>query len=61
MVLSTSNAEYDSEAASAFLKGVGEESVSAALTTLLEKGTVSKIFKDPSKPRPGRSLKFSDA
>ncbi|EPQ61082.1 hypothetical protein GLOTRDRAFT_113540 [Gloeophyllum trabeum ATCC 11539] len=60
MVLGTPNEVYDSEVASRMLHDVGEEPVSAATKNMLERGVLSKLHRDPKKPKPGRSLKISD-
>ncbi|KAF8649735.1 hypothetical protein AX16_005506 [Volvariella volvacea WC 439] len=61
MVFGTSNDRYDADAASSMLHDVGEGPVSAATKNLLARGVVSKIVRDPSKPKPGRQLKISEA
>ncbi|KAI0080022.1 hypothetical protein K474DRAFT_383634 [Panus rudis PR-1116 ss-1] len=60
MVLGTPNEVYDPDLASAVLKGVGEGPVAIATRELLQNKVLSKLVRDPSKPRPGRTLKISD-
>lgn len=61
MVLSTSKEAYDPEAAAALLKSIGEESVKTATRLMLSRNVLSKMVRDISKPRPGRTLKISDS
>lgn len=61
MALGTPNESYDSEAASLMLKSVGEQHVKIASTDLLDRGVLSKLVRDPSKPKPGRTLRISEA
>ncbi len=61
MTLGTPNESYDPEAASFMLKGVGEQYVKIASTDLLDRGVLSKLVRDPSKPKPGRTLRISEA
>ncbi|KAK7019694.1 hypothetical protein VNI00_017994 [Paramarasmius palmivorus] len=61
VALSTPNEAYDAERASALLHSVGEEPVSMATTALLGQGILSKVVRDPTKQKPGRLLKISDA
>ena len=60
MTLSTPNEAYDSENASRLLTSVGEASVAAAMTELLENGALSRVVRDPKKIKPGRMLKISE-
>lgn len=60
MVFGTPNERYDPEAASKLLHDVGEEPIAAASKDMLNQGILSKLVRDPTKPRPGRQLKISD-
>ncbi|TCD70634.1 hypothetical protein EIP91_002353 [Steccherinum ochraceum] len=60
MALGTPNDTYDLEAASALLKSVGEGPVTTATADLLERGVLSKVVRDPSKSKPGRTLRISE-
>lgn len=60
MVLSTPSELYDIGAATDLLQSVGEESVKVATETMLARGVLSKVVRDASKSRPGRTLKISD-
>ena len=61
MVFGTLNDRYDADAASALLHEFGEETVATAKANLLSRGVLSKLVRDPTKRRPGRTLKISDA
>ncbi|KAH9835845.1 uncharacterized protein C8Q71DRAFT_99456 [Rhodofomes roseus] len=61
MVLGTPNELYDIQAATGMLHSVGEDAVKAATETMLARGVLSKVVRDPSKSRPGRTLKISDS
>lgn len=61
MALGTPSDKYDSEAAALMLKGIGEQNVKMASTELLDRGVLTKLVRDPSKPKPGRTLRISDA
>lgn len=60
MTLGTPNEAYDASKASNLLSAVGE-AVGVAVEELLERGVLSKLVRDPTKHRPGRTLKISDA
>ncbi|KAI0032488.1 hypothetical protein K488DRAFT_49752 [Vararia minispora EC-137] len=60
MVFGTPNDRYDPEVASALLRGFGEQTVALAKNNLLARGVLSKLVRDPTKSRPGRTLKISD-
>ena len=61
MVLGTSKDSYDAETAAALLKSIGENAVKEATKIMLDRNILSKIVRDPSKPRPGRTLKIAEA
>lgn len=61
MVLGTPKETYDAETAAALLKSVGEHAVKEATNSMLERSILSKVVRDPSKPRPGRTLKIAEA
>lgn len=61
MVLGTPKETYDAETAATLLKSVGEQAVKEATKIMLERNILSKVVRDPSKPRPGRTLKIADA
>ena len=60
MTLGTHNDDYDVDKASRLLGSVGDVPVKIAVRDLQERGIVSMLVKDPTKPRPGRTLKISD-
>jgi transcription factor C subunit 3 len=60
MVFGTPTGVYDSEKAARLLHDVGDESVSIATKSLLNRGVLSKRIRDPKKPAPGRMLKISE-
>ena len=60
MALGNPHETYDADVASQFLKGVGEKPVRAATTELLNRGVLAKLIRDPTKVKPGRTLKISD-
>ena len=43
------------------LKSIGENAVKEATKIMLDRNVLSKIVRDPSKPRPGRTLKIAEA
>lgn len=47
-------------AATELLQSVGEDPVKVATERMLARGVLSKVVRDPSKSRPGRTLKISD-
>ncbi|KAI0724234.1 hypothetical protein C8T65DRAFT_704140 [Cerioporus squamosus] len=61
MALGNPNETYDADIASQFLKGVGEEPVRQTTTELLNRGVLAKLVRDPTKSKPGRTLKISDS
>lgn len=60
MALGNPNETYDADIASQFLKRVGEEPVRQTTTELLNRGVLAKLVRDPTKAKPGRTLKISD-
>ncbi|THU88448.1 hypothetical protein K435DRAFT_830546 [Dendrothele bispora CBS 962.96] len=60
MTLGTPNEVYDPEGASRLLHSIGEETVATATRNLLGRGVLSKLVRDPHKPKPGRFLKISE-
>lgn len=60
MVFGTPNEIYDPESGARVLRSIGKEHVSLAMTDLLAQGVLSKLVRDPKKPKPGRTLKISD-
>ena len=62
MVLGTPNTSYDEDQASSLLQSVGDETlVISASERLLERGILSKVIRDKTRERPGRSLRISDS
>ncbi|RDX56211.1 hypothetical protein OH76DRAFT_605431 [Lentinus brumalis] len=61
MALGNPNETYDADIASQFLKRVGEEPVRQTTTELLNRGVLAKLVRDPTKAKPGRTLKISDS
>ncbi|KAF9243844.1 hypothetical protein BU15DRAFT_86274 [Melanogaster broomeanus] len=60
MVFGTPSELYDSESATRLLHSAGDQSISLARSNLLYQGVLSKLVRDPKKPKPGRTLKISD-
>lgn len=60
MVFGTPNEIYDPDSGARILRSVGKEHVFLAMTNLLSQGVLSKLVRDPKKPKPGRTLKVSD-
>lgn len=60
MVLSTPSELYEVHAATELLQSIGEDPVKVATETMLGRGVLSKVVRDPSKSRPGRTLKISE-
>ncbi|KAH9050483.1 hypothetical protein EDB84DRAFT_1449184 [Lactarius hengduanensis] len=61
VVFGTPSEDYDPSRAANLLRSVGEEQlVSRARDNLLSRGVLSKLVKDPNKPKPGRTLKISE-
>ncbi len=61
MVFGTPSEDYEPLRAANLLRSVGEEQlVSRAKDNLLSRGVLSKLVKDPNKPKPGRTLKISE-
>ncbi|KAF8845363.1 hypothetical protein BDN67DRAFT_941224 [Paxillus ammoniavirescens] len=60
MVFGTPSELYNAANAAKLLHSAGEQSVSLARTNLLQQGVLSKLVRDPKKPKPGRTLKISD-
>ncbi|KIJ68695.1 hypothetical protein HYDPIDRAFT_81586 [Hydnomerulius pinastri MD-312] len=61
MVFGTPSELYDFDIATCLLRSVGRQPVSIAQTSLLERGVLSRLVRDRGKPKPGRTLKISDA
>lgn len=60
MVLGTPNEVYNPDDAAKLLHDVGDDVVKTASCELLDIGVLSKLVRDPSKPKPGRTLKISE-
>ena len=60
MALGNPNETYNADVASRLLKGVGEEPVRLTTTELLNRGVLARTIRDPTKTKPGRTLKISD-
>ncbi|PIL30968.1 transcription factor [Ganoderma sinense ZZ0214-1] len=60
IVLGNPKETYDADVASRLLKGVGEEPVRLTTTELLNRGVLARTLRDPTKTKPGRTLKISD-
>ncbi|KAI6169347.1 hypothetical protein EDD17DRAFT_1518170 [Pisolithus thermaeus] len=60
MVFGTPNEIYDPDGGARVLRSIGKEHVSLAMSNLLSQGVLSKLVRDPKKPKPGRTLKISD-
>ena len=60
MVFGTPNEYYMPSRGAALLSSVGERAVSKAKDNLLSRGVLSKVVRDPKRPKPGRTLKISE-
>ncbi|KAI0320447.1 hypothetical protein OF83DRAFT_1213502 [Amylostereum chailletii] len=60
MVFGTPNERYDSDVAANLLHNFSEEAISNAQSSLLQRGVLAKLVRDPLKSRPGRTLKISE-
>ena len=60
MVFGSPNELYDPDSATRLLHSAGDQYVSVARSNLLQQGVLSKLVRDPKKPKPGRMLKISD-
>ena len=61
MIFGTPSEDYEPPRAASLLGSVGDEQlVSRAKDNLLSRGVLSKLVKDPNKPKPGRTLKISE-
>ncbi|GJE87719.1 hypothetical protein PsYK624_038020 [Phanerochaete sordida] len=60
MTLGTPNDAYDAQKASHLLSGVGDKVVGAVVEDLLDRNVLSKLVRDPTRHKPGRTLKISD-
>jgi hypothetical protein len=60
MTLGTPNERYDPEPAAALLHSLGEHTISPATKSLLNRGVLSRLVRDPAKQKPGRQLKISE-
>jgi hypothetical protein len=59
MVMSGAQEGYDPASASRMLHAIGEEPINVAQKNLLNRGVLSRRFKNPSS-HPGRILKISE-
>lgn len=61
MIFGTPSEDYEPLRAADLLRSAGEEQlVLKAKDSLLSLGVLSKVVKDPNKPKPGRTLKISE-
>jgi len=60
MVFGTPNENYVPSRGAAMLRSAGKGTVTRAKDRLLSRGVLSKLVKDPQKPKPGRTLKISE-
>jgi hypothetical protein len=60
MTFGTPYESYSTDAAARLLHGLGEQVVSTAAATLVNRGVLSKTVRDPHKSKPGRTLKISE-
>lgn len=60
MVFGTPNENYVPSRGAALLRSVGEGAVSKAKDNLLSRGVLTKVVRDPQRPKPGRTLKISE-
>jgi hypothetical protein len=60
MTLGTPSERYDASQGALILQSVGQKNVEAAAKSMLARGTLSKLVRDPQKTAPGRHLKISD-
>ncbi|KAF4572584.1 hypothetical protein EYR36_007092 [Pleurotus pulmonarius] len=61
MVFGTPNERYKPDMGANLLRDIGQDAVSSATKSLLERGVLSKHIRDPKREKPGRRLKISDA
>jgi transcription factor C subunit 3 len=60
MTLGAPTERYDTRQGALILKSVGQRDVEAAAKSMLSRGVLSKLVRDPEKSVPGRHLKISD-
>lgn len=60
MTLGTPNDLYNVDKATNLLSSVGNAQVKTVVEDLQARGVISLLVKDPTKPKPGRTLKISD-
>jgi hypothetical protein len=60
MVMGTPHELYDTENGSSVLRSRGDEAIHNATKSLLFRGVLSKLQRDPHKQGPGRQLKISE-
>jgi len=60
MVFGTPAELYDPDGGTRLLHSIGKKPVSVGISHLLSQGVLSKLVRDPKKPKPGRTLKISD-
>ncbi|EIN13408.1 hypothetical protein PUNSTDRAFT_139959 [Punctularia strigosozonata HHB-11173 SS5] len=61
MVFGAPASTYSPQKASETLRSVGQAAVTTATHNLLARGVLTKVNRDPSKPKPGRSMRISDS
>jgi len=60
MTLGTPAERYDTRQGAAILKSIGQKNVESAAKSMIARGILSKLKRDPLKSIPGRHLKISD-
>lgn len=60
MALGTPTERYDAAQGALILQSVGQKNVEAAAKSMIARGILSKLVRDPQRSRPGRHLKISD-
>lgn len=51
---------YDASQGALILQSVGQKNIEAAAKSMIARGVLSKLIRDPRKSTPGRHLKISD-
>jgi len=60
MTLGTPTERYDTSQGVAILKSIGQKNVESAAKSMITRGILSKLKRDPLKSVPGRHFKISD-
>lgn len=60
MTLGTPSERYDADQGALVLQSVGQKNVEAAAKSMISRGVLSKLVRDPQRSKPGRHLRISD-